>query len=90
MFSHKKMIEAKLSRAPSNSIETDLKKVVDSFAQLQEDLHTADYDFGRNWSRVDVMNTLAIADEAFIAWRNIRKARTAQDHLLTMFGARRM
>ncbi|MGO4884010.1 MAG: hypothetical protein ACLP59_24780 [Bryobacteraceae bacterium] len=81
MFDHRKMIQAKLSGAPSNSVEDDLKKVIDAFAQLQEDRHTADYDFGRNWSRVDVTNTLALADEAFIAWRNVRKEKIAQDHV---------
>jgi hypothetical protein len=37
-----------------------------------------------------VTNTLATANEAFRAWRTIRKEKIAQDHLLTMFGARRM
>jgi hypothetical protein len=36
-----------------------------------------------------VTNTLAIADEAFVAWRNVRKEKIAQDRLMTMFGARR-
>ncbi len=72
-----------------NPVEADLKKVIDAFAQLQEDRYTADYDFGRSWSRSDVTNALAIADEAFKAWRIIRKEKMAQDHLLTMFGARR-
>ena len=82
MFDHRKMIQAKLSRAPRRTpLRTNLKKVIDAFAQLQEDRHTADYDFGRNWSRVDVTNTLALADEAFIAWRNVRKEKIAQDHV---------
>jgi hypothetical protein len=63
--------------------------VIAAFAQLQEDRYTADYDVGRTWSRLDVTNTLAIADEAFVAWRAVRKEKIAQDHLMTMFGARR-
>jgi uncharacterized protein (UPF0332 family) len=90
MFAHKTMSQAKFQRAASNPVEANLKKVIAAFAQLQEDRYTADYDFGKNWSRVDVTNTLNIADEAFIAWRDIRKEKIAQDHLLTMFGARQM
>jgi len=73
-----------------NPVEVDLKMVIDAFAQLQEDRYTADYDVGGIWSRKDVTNTLAIADEAFNAWKVIRKEHIAQDHLLTMFGARRV
>ena len=92
MFEHRKMSQAvfKFQGATLTPAETELKKVIAAFAQLQEDRYTADYDFGRNWSRIDVTNTLALADEAFRAWRIIRKEKIAQDHLLTMFGARRM
>ena len=72
-----------------NPVEADLKRVIEAFAQLQEDRYTADYDVGKIWSRKDVTNTLAVADEAFKAWKAIRKEKIAQDHLLTMFGARR-
>lgn len=89
MFDHKKMRAGfRPLGAKPTPVEAGLKKVIDAFAQLQDDRYTADYDFGRNWSRVDVTNTLGIADEAFNAWRMIRKEKTAQDHLLTMFGAR--
>jgi hypothetical protein len=84
MFKHKNMVDAKFKTANATpAVEADLKKVIDAFGQLQEDRHTADYYFGRNWSRLDVNNALAIASEAFMAWRNIRKDKIAQDHLLT-------
>lgn len=88
MFEHGKMIRAKFQGGAPTPVEAHLKKVIAAFAQLQEDRKTADYDFGRNWSRIDVTNTLATASEAFKAWRTIRKEKIAQDHLLTMFGAR--
>jgi hypothetical protein len=92
MFEHRKMSQAAFKFQPGtlSPAEADLKKIIHSFAQLQEDRYTADYDVGKIWSRVDVTNTLAIADEAFLAWRNIRKQTIAQDHLMTMFGARRL
>jgi hypothetical protein len=90
MFDHSKMKQAKFQSANPTPVEEDLKTVIDAFAQLQEDRYTADYDVGTNWSPKGVENTLAIADEAFKAWRIVRKEKIAQDHLLTMFGARRM
>lgn len=71
-------------------VEASLQKVIDAFAQLQQDRYTADYDIGRNWSRLDVQNALGMAEEALRTWRAIRREKLAQDHLLTMFGARRM
>ena len=68
---------------------TDLKRVIEAFAQLQEDRHTADYDVAVIWSRVDVMFSLTTAEQAFAAWKRIRNEKVARDHLLTMFGARR-
>jgi hypothetical protein len=90
MFDHKKMSQAsiKLHGQPS-PVEADLQKVIEAFTQLQQHRLTADYDFGTNWSRDDVKEILATADESFKIWRTIRKEKVAQDHLLTMFGARR-
>jgi uncharacterized protein (UPF0332 family) len=91
MFDHRKMSQAgfKFNPGPLSQVERDLKTVIEKFGQLQEDRHSADYDVGRVWSRLDVTNAMAIADEAFKSWRNIRKEKIAQDHLMTMFGARR-
>ena len=79
---------------PRNSsatpVETDLLKVIEAFGLLQNDRHSADYDVARNWTRAEVMNTLVIAVDAFKSWKSIRKEKIAQDHLLTMFGARRV
>jgi hypothetical protein len=91
MFDHKRMSQAsfKLQGAKPTPVEADLQRVIEAFGDLQDDRLSADYDFGRNWSRGDVTNTLALADEAFKTWRTIRKEKIAQDLLLTMFGARR-
>lgn len=91
MFEHRKMSQAvfKFQGGQLSPVEASLKTVITAFTQLQEDRHTADYDVATIWSRLDVTSTLAIADEAFVAWREIRKEKIAQDHLMTMFGARR-
>ncbi len=91
MFDHRKMRQAefRVRSAKPTPIEADLMKVMEAFADLQEARLSADYDFGRIWSRREVADSLATADEAFHAWRTIRKEKIAQDHLLTMFCARR-
>lgn len=91
MFDQKRMSQAdfKLQGAKPTPVEADLKRLIKAFARLQQDRLIADYDLGRDWSRGEVTNTLALADEAFKAWRTIRKEKVAQDLLLTMFGARR-
>ena len=92
MFEHRKMSQAvfRFQAGKPNPVEVDVKRVIDAFGQLQEDRYTADYDVGKIWSRKDVTNTLDVADEAFKTWKAIRKEQIAQDHLLTMFGARRV
>ena len=90
MFDHRKMLNAKAAGGPVGSVEADLKKVIDAFAYLQDDRHSADYDVGRNWAKAEVVATLEVADEAFASWKRIRKVKIAQDHLLNMFGARRV
>jgi uncharacterized protein (UPF0332 family) len=91
MFEHRRMSGAVLKLQDKNNptaVEVELQKVISAFAQLQEDRYKADYDVGWIWSRTDVANTLAIADEAFKTWRRIRKEKAAQHHLMSMFGAR--
>jgi hypothetical protein len=76
MFEHRKMSQAVFKFSSGSSLtaaEAGLKKVIGAFTQLQEDRYTADYDVGRIWSRTDVANTLALAEEAFEARRTIRK-----------------
>lgn len=91
MFEHRKMRHAafRSEGGPASPLETDLKRIIRAFAHLQDDRYAADYDVGTIWERVDVAKTLAIADDAFVLWKAIRKEKIAQDHLMTMFGARR-
>jgi NOL1/NOP2/fmu family ribosome biogenesis protein len=91
MFEHRKMsgaiVEIRDKRKPT-PIEAELKSVIAKFTQLQKDRYEADYDVGKSWSRTEVTRTLELADEIFATWRRVRKDRLAQDHLLSMFGAR--
>jgi uncharacterized protein (UPF0332 family) len=91
MFEHRKMSGAAVKLRDKRNpmpVETELKKVIEAFGQLQEDRYEADYDVGRTWSRTEVEETLAMADEAFTKWRSIHENQVAQHHLMSMFGAR--
>lgn len=63
----------------------ELNTVAHNFIQLQQHRHKADYDNSKQWSRTDVLNVLALASEAFIAWRAISGQDAAQDYLLQLF-----
>ena len=63
----------------------ELNTVAHNFIQLQQHRHVADYDNSKQWSRTDVVNVLALATDAFTAWRAIRTQDAAQDYLLQLF-----
>lgn len=61
-----------------------LKIVAQTFAILQQQRHTADYDNGFHWSRTNAIG-IDLASSAFKDWRAIRTTDAAQDFLLTLF-----
>ncbi len=69
-------------------VATDLRLVADSFIKLQQARHTADYDNSGVWSRAQVWEVIAQAQDAIAAWSNIRGTMTAQDYLLNLMGTR--
>ena len=88
-FEHGKMkgicddvLKAVKSGAP---LPPELNTVAHAFIELQQHRHTADYDNSKQWSHGDVVNVLALATEAFTAWRAISARDAAQDYLLQLF-----
>jgi hypothetical protein len=69
-------------------IATDLKIIADSFVKLQQARHTADYDNSKVWSRTQVWETIAQAEDAIAAWSKIREDAMAQDYLLDLISPR--
>ena len=67
---------------------TELRFVADSFVKLQHARHTADYDNSKVWSRTQVWEVIAEAQDAIAAWSNIREHEIAQDYLLDLMGSR--
>jgi uncharacterized protein (UPF0332 family) len=96
MFDHGRMktCSSKVSSRPlpidtaQIAVATDLRLVADSFVKLQHARHTADYDNSKVWSRTQVWEMLALAEDAVTAWSNIREKEMAQDYLLDLMGTR--
>jgi uncharacterized protein (UPF0332 family) len=82
-----KIISDKRLVNPSD-IEIKLLMVATAFVWLQQRRHEADYDNGKEWTRVTVLVAIDKATEAFSAWQDIRKTELAQDYLISMLGAR--
>lgn len=49
-------------------LEQDLVRVLEAFVGLQEARHQADYDLGRSWNRLDALNQMQTAQDAFRSW----------------------
>ena len=61
-----------------------LRAVAETFSQLQEKRHTADYDNTTFWTRSEAVTHVKSAEQAFITWKTIRSERIAQDFLVSM------
>ena len=91
MFEHRRMSGAALEygdKKKPTPTEQQLKQLIDKFTQLQKDRYEADYNVGKVWSQTDAKRTIDLAVEIFTTWRRVRKRKSAQNHLLSMFGAR--
>lgn len=62
-----------------------LKNVAQTFTDLQDKRHTADYDVSFKWSRTNAVAQLDLASAAFDEWRAICHQDAAQDYLLNLF-----
>jgi uncharacterized protein (UPF0332 family) len=69
-------------------VAEDMKRVADTFVKLQQARHTADYDNSKVWSRTQVYEMIALAEDAKAAWARIREEELAQEYLLDLMGGR--
>jgi len=91
MFVHQKMRDASFTptdKKNPTTVETQLIDIIAAFGQLQGDRHRADYDMGWKLGGTDVANAIRLAQGTFLKWRALRSEDIAQDHLLSMFGAK--
>ena len=71
------------------TVVADLRYVAKTFAQLQEQRHTADYDNANFWTKTEALTQVASVQTAFSAWKNIRKERISQAYLISLLVKKR-
>lgn len=73
---------------PSRGQQLDTAKhlhlVADTFIQMQQHRHSADYDGSIKWTRTDTLARVNSVVAAFQSWKAIRKDTTPQDFLVTL------
>lgn len=59
-------------------VQQELSAVAGAFVELQEERHRADYDLSTPLIRVDVLQQIRTASQAFADWRKIRNSENAR------------
>ena len=62
----------------------NLKAVANTFIELQQHRHTADYDNSKKWTRTEVLAQIDSARAAFDSWDAIADEQIAADFLLQL------
>jgi uncharacterized protein (UPF0332 family) len=72
--------------APGRNLDVlkHLHLIANTFAQMQEHRHRADYNGEIPWSRTDVIEKIKSVETAFRSWKEIRDEPEAQNFLLTL------
>ena len=58
--------------------------IANTFVDMLQHRHTADYDGATKWSRTDVLEKIESVEVAFQGWREIRDEHEAQNFLVTL------
>ena len=86
-FEHRKMNDActktrgKQFPNPNHASVRHLRTIANTFIQLQQYRHTADYDNSKRWTRTEVLAHIELAAAAFDSWNVIAKETIAEDFL---------
>jgi hypothetical protein len=70
------------------TVALHLRTVANTFVQAQQRRYDADYNLGREWTRVEVDTQIASVTVAFKAWKVIRDEATAQAYLVSLLGTK--
>lgn len=65
-------------------LQPELGKIADAFVQLQQARHAADYDYSQPLTKPEVLALIDLADQAFHAWRSIKKTDNANVFLAAL------
>jgi uncharacterized protein (UPF0332 family) len=72
--------------APGHNLDVlkNLHVITNTFVEMLQHRHTADYDGSAKWSRTDVLEKIESVEAAFLSWREIRDEHEAQNFLVTL------
>ena len=63
-------------------LQDEIVRVARAFVDVQQHRHEADYDMGRPFTRLEVLNIISDAEHAFEDWRAIRRSVQADTFLV--------
>jgi uncharacterized protein (UPF0332 family) len=72
--------------APGRDLDVlkHLHAITNTFVDMLQHRHTADYNGAIKWSRTDVLEKIESVEAAFRSWREIRDEHDAQNFLVTL------
>lgn len=76
-------------RGENPSVVESLRRIARTFAQLQQERHTADYDIATFWTRTEALAQVKSVERAFTEWRVIRSEPAAQQFLVLLIARKR-
>ena len=63
-------------------LQDEIVRVAAAFVDLQQHRHEADYNVGRPFTRIEVLNIVSAAERAFVDWREVRNSAQADTFLV--------
>jgi hypothetical protein len=66
------------------AVVANLRSVAQTFSQLQEDRHFADYNLTKDLDRVEALTQVKSAEKIFNTWPTIRTEQIAQAYLVSL------
>ena len=64
------------------ALQDELVRVAAAFVDLQQHRHDADYNMGRQFTRIEALNIVGAAERAFVDWRAVRNSAQADTFLV--------
>ena len=66
------------------TVVANLREVAQTFTQLQEDRHFADYNLTKNLDPVDALTQVKSAEKIFNLWQSLSREQIAQAYLVSL------
>jgi hypothetical protein len=77
-------------RIGSKGVPADLRRVAQSFLDLQEARHEADYDLSQMFTKRAAQDLVEVARRAFEAWKRVKREPAARAFLICLLSYNRL